>query len=772
VVLKKEFNDFPHSELWYVDFWESSLVMTARAQITLLHACSAITLVLLLFQALRLLREFCLALKPCVNACLNSHADTRTAVLAIAGRFASRALQRFQSICKGKDADVLHHYNSRRIARVQGAMWIIQPVFSLILLGNIHSRPGAMIWSFFDPPEEQDPHTLLRALASTGLLPCVLLFAWATFFSACPRLLSVRALDCSSAALTAAWALQFGVVQNKSRKAYNDTMAWMDIVQVLAATVLGNAVLATPLQVVLTAVRIHSTIRSNLSETNLSGGTYSSSHEPMHHLTLLMLFLSFIWLMDWQTWREAEAIVKAKQADNSSHMVSRLLGSICDAVVPVDKSLCVGAAGSPQLAALLMHHGSHATPPLQGASLINLAKSDEDQHRLQDFMMRELTAARAGFGTRAPVASSLQVHLHDAFDIPVPVEIFCSCSLGAEAGGIGELQFLIGVREQDANRVMQERQHTRDLQLMNMDDGRTTQERQANMKRLDRISEWDISGSDSDISSETSTLHQQMSVWVDMGSEDLTILRWTPGVASLLQQPSPKGDGFLTWLVQEQRQDFSAWLQARPTEDTETSRSITLQLPCKDVRQQGRNRSQKRFFTCARSVFDGSEEIRETSNPSEVRGVRLDLHEYQKKRFSNRVPRQSASQPTILLWVEEQTKCVLKSKHAPRSMFQVGSYLTVVEEGDQQGETIPRLFRHLMRETIENEMFGTEPSDLGAFTLASGGYQLHGELALVNTGQHFQGVLRSWFLISISNGRLLGRDGSEQSVQGQAKQSI
>ena len=156
-------------------------------------------------------------------------------------------------------------------------------------------------------------------------------------------------------------------------------------------------------------------------------------------------------------------------------MVTRLLSGMCDAVVPVEQSLCIGVEGSAQLAALLMHHTAHNAPkqnntepirPLQGASLLKLVKSEEDQQRLQDFMMRELSAARTSFATEAPVASSLHIHLRDAIGIPVPVECFCSCSLGAEGGGIGPLRYLIGIRQQGAVHVMQQerRQHKKGLE--------------------------------------------------------------------------------------------------------------------------------------------------------------------------------------------------------------------------------------------------------------------------------------------------------------------
>ena len=136
-------------------------------------------------------------------------------------------------------------------------------------------------------------------------------------------------------------------------------------------------------------------------------------------------------------------------------MVSRVLDSQCDAVVLLDESLCIDAAGSTQLASLLMHPSASSTSPLQGVPLTDLVMS-EDHERFQQFMIRELDAARNGFGMHAPIASSLQINLRDSLRIPVPVEIFCSCSLGSEGSGIGPMQYLLGIREQEAKHVRQQ----------------------------------------------------------------------------------------------------------------------------------------------------------------------------------------------------------------------------------------------------------------------------------------------------------------------------
>jgi len=238
-------------------------------------------------------------------------------------------------------------------------------------------------------------------------------------------------------------------------------------------------------------------------------------------------------------------------------------------------------------------------------------------------------------------------HLRDALNISVPVEVFCSCSLGAEGGGIGPLQYLFGIREQEANHVS-ETQPARHHELMNERHGRTTQERQVIMPhQLDVISESDTSGSDSDISAESSPLHLGKSAWVDIRSENLTLLQWTPGFASILRQPSPESSGFLKWLVEEQRQDFLAWVQAPAAERAENHRRVTLRL-LRQGGDQGQGRSSKRHFTC--TVFESVEELPETPNSSEVKVVRLDLLEPKKRRNNERS--RAHSPEDILLWVE------------------------------------------------------------------------------------------------------------------------
>merc|ERR1719215_2413174 len=101
----------------------------------------------------------------------------------------------------------------------------MQPMLSCVLVGNIRSRPNVTIGTFSAPPEKLNPHDISRTLVSTGMWPVVVLLAWSTTLSVCPRLMSARALDCSNVVLAAFWALHSLVVQSKARTSgHNDTL--------------------------------------------------------------------------------------------------------------------------------------------------------------------------------------------------------------------------------------------------------------------------------------------------------------------------------------------------------------------------------------------------------------------------------------------------------------------------------------------------------------------------------------------------------------------
>jgi hypothetical protein len=212
-------------------------------------------------------------------------------------------------------------------------------------------------------------------------------------------------------------------------------------------------------------------------------------------------------------------------------------------------------------------------------------------------------------------------------------------------------------------------------------------------------------------------------------------------------------------------------LQALPTENTAAFRNITLRLPREGPNPGRKDRLQKRHFTC--SVFCDAEDLPETSNPSEVNMVRLDLHEYKKRPrpFAHGSSSRSKDQPNTLLWVELQTMRVLKSEHAPGFMFQVGSCL--VDQANQDPSNPAGLYRRINSEILNQMIIGeTESLGLGTFTLASGGYQLHAEVTMVARGDDFEATETHWVLLSLSKVRLLGQDGSKRNAQGQTKMGL
>jgi len=395
---------------------------------------------------------------------------------------------------------------------------------------------------------------------------------------------------------------------------------------------------------------------------------------------------------------------------------------------------------------LLMHYqGTHTVPPLQGVSLMKLVKS-EDHQRLQDLVTRELTAARADAGTQVPVAQTLHINMRDAFNIPVPVEVFCSCSQGAEGGGIGPLQFLLGIREQEAHHV-QESSHANDLGL--------THGQAITTQQLEQISESNTSGSDSDMSSESSQLHLTMSAWVDVDSGRLTLLRCSPRLVLLLRRPTLEGEGLLDWVEEEQREGFVVWLQnVAETRIAATRRTMALRLPrCQHGKERCGGQPHKRHFICTASVC--AEDLPDSGDMSQVRAVRLDLLE--KKKARQGPSRRHQSRPIdVLLWVDTPRKSILRSQHAPRLMFQKGSRIISDDENRLFTAIATQAFHWLADDDWSDPVSHRdkpEPCVLGTYTLTSGGYQLHTEISMLNCGDRWEGTDREWCKLKLSKVR-------------------
>merc|ERR1712032_1546706 len=258
------------------------------------------------------------------------------------------------------------------------------------------------------------------------------------------------------------------------------------------------------------------------------------------------------------------------------------------------------------------------------------------------------------------------------------------------------------------------------------------------MQQMGQISESDTSGSDSDKSSKSSKMHQKMSVWVDVGSGQLEMLGCSPRFSSILREP--ENEGFLDWVVREQRKDFLAWLQTAAVERTGATRIITLRPPRRGGDGPGLVKVRKQSYICGAFVFP--EELPENPDPSQIQAVRLDLHAWRNGAGNVLPVRQVRSPPRdVLLWVEIPSKRILKSQHTPRLMFQEGSCLMSDTEVD-------RLFS-----CISASWVGVRPGSdgenacplvLGAYTLTSGDYQIHTEISLLGAGESWRDSGRSW----------------------------
>lgn len=429
-------------------------------------------------------------------------------------------------------------------------------------------------------------------------------------------------------------------------------------------------------------------------------------------------------------------------------MVSRVLDSQCDAVVLLDESLCIDAAGSMQLASLLLHPSAHSKSPLQGVPLTDFILSG-DQEQYQEFMVRELAAARTAFGAQAPIASSLQVNLRDSLGI----EIFCSCSLDDGGGGGGSCQFLVGIREQAVSRVIPATPEQQPLPQLGSQGGHADQ-----VRHLDQVQEMGISISESDVSSDCSTLHLEVMVWIDLSTSELMLLHWTQGFAMLFKSSPPQGVGFLKMLRQRERQGFLAWLQAEARERSRPIQEINLELLGQDDGRQ-KGRLQRQRFTC--TIVQGADDLFASRSLQGTSVVRLDLHainRHQRTTPSDLLARcrNRATPRTVQLWVEVGSKSILKSRHAPKSMFLVGSSLLFAE--DTGSAAAPDLFESIKSQILASALAEEwQPLALGTYTLVSGGYRVQADIEMKEWDDQWENSRRLWCILCLCNTRLLGQ---------------
>merc|ERR1712008_566716 len=178
-----------------------------------------------------------------------------------------------------------------------------------------------------------------------------------------------------------------------------------------------------------------------------------------------------------------------------------------------------------------------------------------------------------------------------------------------------------------------------------------------------------------------------------------------------------------------------------------------------------RARMQKRCFTC--TAVEGAEELLPNPPSPGERVERLDMQVLQER------PRNQASHKTILLWVDMQTKEIMKSSHAPSSLFQVGSSLVVLENPRQEGAVQCNIFQRIDASMFETEVFEEwEPAGLGTYTMVSGGYELCAETQLVKWGEVWDGRDQQWWHLALCHVRLMGTSEqalSEESIQTRGK---
>jgi len=367
----------------------------------------------------------------------------------------------------------------------------------------------------------------------------------------------------------------------------------------------------------------------------------------------------------------------------------------------------------------------------------------------------------------------VHIHLRDAFNIFVPVELICSCSLGTEGGGFGPLQYLLGVKEVDSNRFTWRQPCEQDREHMDTGSRRIApQARRAKRPlRLEQISEMGISSSDGSSdgsSSESAVPHKDLTLWIDFDCEQLTCLHWTPDAGSLLQL-SPENARFLECV--HQKPDVLKWLRAGVTESSWPLKKITLQLPGQGGGGTQRPSKQRFLVTCATAT-----ELPEIPLPSGIRIARLDLHPHTKRTMYKPPHLQNHQLPYALVWMDLATAEILKARKTPRFVFQEGSHVLVSRGGNFESDASLSFIAHINTEILNSTLCEEkEPVFLGPYIFGNTGYQIRAETTLLDWGEEWQTTERGWCLLRIENFRSLTKRGSEKSSEEEeeeAKQSI
>eukprot|EP00927_Polykrikos_kofoidii_P083374 TRINITY_DN8516_c0_g1_i8.p1 TRINITY_DN8516_c0_g1~~TRINITY_DN8516_c0_g1_i8.p1 ORF type:complete len:808 (-),score=111.01 TRINITY_DN8516_c0_g1_i8:39-2462(-) len=152
------------------------------------------------------------------------------------------------------------------------------------------------------------------------------------------------------------------------------------------------------------------------------------------------VIISVTVVVETATWAAARAILVARQADDARSHVQRLLSSMCDAVVHLNADLQLLRA-SPQLACLLLRTGCPTL--LSGRNFLEFV-AVADQQRFITFMNNESSLADTRSDESKPPVHALHLHLLEAYQRHVSVEIFASSIYELD----GNLMHVVGIKEE------------------------------------------------------------------------------------------------------------------------------------------------------------------------------------------------------------------------------------------------------------------------------------------------------------------------------------
>lgn len=427
-----------------------------------------------------------------------------------------------------------HFCDRRREAerlRVQSALTIIQHsdyIFCFILL------PLKIWYLFAGGAFSSEFQSWMRIeLCDNETLPLLVVALLHLGLDVFRRYVTPRTLDSASVLLSAMWAWKYLVL---SRYSFEYNAGWMVVGRILLGIIYGNARLQSILHILVMVVDV-------MQYSMLRLPNYDSYKWRQMYICTLVLGLT--WVFESITWKEV------KRANRSVALVRGLLSGMCDAVCCLNGDLEI-VEPCPQLASLLLRTGG--VSKLLGQHLSDLMPP-MDSRRFLDYLA---WLAVAHTSSDEP-AHALHLHLHDANNSKVPVEIFCSCISDAD----GHLSYLIGIKEDSESTL----QNSVDLDevaqrcLPRLVEGTGT-EFTYDCGSSSRASSVSLSQSGSDDGSECdSNADSDADLWLDAATEGLNILSCSRSFA-MLNGTYPVNGTLAQWMEGSRFDHFAQWLLA------------------------------------------------------------------------------------------------------------------------------------------------------------------------------------------------------------------